>query len=148
MSFFQKSKIELEKTLHHHFFSVRLPISAASPLCSHFYLDAWSRADHYAADCGGAVSADWWSDGWSDGWGSRFCKFLDVYIRGMIWIIRFGEMEQNRLRQKDGPTDGPTDGEAVFANSWMCIFGGWFGFLDNLDNLDFWIFWQNRFRQK
>jgi hypothetical protein len=65
-----------------------------------------------------------WSDGWSDGWGSRFCKFLDVYIRGMIWIIRFGEMEQNRLRQKDGPTDGPTDGEAVFANSWMCIFGG------------------------
>jgi hypothetical protein len=47
-------------------------------------------------------------------------------------------MEQNRLRQKDGPTDG----EAVFANSWMCIFGGCFGFLDFwiFGFLDFWIF--------
>ena len=116
MSFFQKLKIELEKTLHHHFFSVRLPISAALPLCSCFYFGTWSRADHYAADCGGAVSAD----GWSDGWGGRFGEFLDVCIRGMIWIIRFGEMEQNRLRQKDGPTDGGY----VFANYWMCVFGG------------------------
>ena len=87
MSFFQKLKIELEKTLHHHFFSVRLPISAALPLCSCFYFGTWSRADHYAADCVGAVSSDEWSDGWSDGWGIRFCKLLDVCIRGMIWIF-------------------------------------------------------------
>jgi hypothetical protein len=44
-------------------------------------------------------------------------------------------MEQNRLRQKDGPTDG----EAVLGDSWMTGFGGcfgyfgYFGFLDILD---------------
>jgi len=120
MSFFQKSKIELEKTLHLHFFSVRLPIFAALPLCSYFYLGAWSRADHYAADCGGAVSADEWSERWSDGWGSRFGGFMDDRFWGMIWIIQFGEMEQNRLQQKDGPTDGG----AVLGDSWMTGFGG------------------------
>ena len=37
--------------------------------------------------------------------------------------IRFGEMEQNRLQQ----TDGPNVGEAVCANSWMAVSGGCFG---------------------
>jgi hypothetical protein len=87
MSFFQKSKKDLKKHYIITSSASAYPISAALPLCSHFYLDAWSRADHYAADCGGAVSADGWSDGWSDGWGGRFGGFLDVYIRGMIWIF-------------------------------------------------------------
>jgi hypothetical protein len=121
MSFFQKSKIDLKIHYIIHFFGVRLTIFAALPLCCHFYLGALSCAHHYAADCGDAVSADGWSERWSDGWGERFGKFLDVYIRGMILIIRFGEMEQNRLRQKDGPTDG----EAVLENSWITDFWGY-----------------------
>jgi hypothetical protein len=84
MSFFQKSKIDLKKHYIITSSASACAISATLPLCSHFYLYTWSRADHYAADCGGAVSADGWSDGWSDGWGSRFGGFLDVYIRGMI----------------------------------------------------------------
>ena len=42
-------------------------------------------------------------------------------------------MEQNRLRR----TDGPADGEAVLGDSWMCIFGGCFGYFGYFGFLDF-----------
>ena len=62
---------------------------------------------------------------WSEILERRFSEFLVGHFSGMFWIIRFdnfGEMEQNRLSQ----TDGPKVGKAVFSNSWLDVFGGCF----------------------
>jgi hypothetical protein len=80
---FSKIENRFEKTLHIHFFSVRL---------RHF----------------------------------RDLTFMLSFLFGehghvQTIMLRIAEAQ---YRRTDGPTDGPTDGEAVFANSWMCIFGG------------------------
>ena len=112
MSFFQKSKIELEKTLHHHFFGVRLrhfrdltfmllflfgDVVTCRPLCCGF---ANRRKNtKKVANVGKAVCAN----SWMAVFGGCFGKCPN----------RFGEMEQNSLPQ----TDGRESWEVVLGNS-------------------------------
>ena len=83
MSFFQKSKIDLKKTLHHSL--LQRPLAP------------FPRPYLYA--------------------------LIFIWGRGHVQTIML-RIAEAQYRRTDGPTDGPTDGEAVFANSWMCIFGG------------------------
>ena len=122
---FSKIENRFEKTLHHHFFSVRLRhfrdltfmlsflfihVVTCRPLCCGLRrrriggrMVRWMvrrMGKPFWGILGCVYSGDdlnktirwdgaesFAADGWSDGWGGRFCKFLDVYIRGMFWIF-------------------------------------------------------------
>jgi hypothetical protein len=114
---FSKIENRFEKTLHHHFFGVRL-----RHFCDLTFMLWWGRIALVIRRplCSGLHIHDRGFKKWSRKLGSHFAQFLDGTFRGMFWIIPrayFGEMEQNSSPQTDGAKDGRGSWDVILHNS-------------------------------
>ena len=156
MSFFQKSKIELEKTLHHHFFGVRLRDLrdltfmllflfwgvVTRPLCCGFVnrRKNTKKVANLRKSFYGILGWPFLGDV-LEKCPNRFFRFFQKMVAnlgksfyGILgWPFLGDVLEKcpNRFGEMEQnrlqQTDGRESWEVVLGNSWMALFGGCFG---------------------